>query len=506
MPLNTSELKLFEVANTSNRQINYTITSEAMPPWLKLNKLSGNIEANNSDTVRITAHCQALPAGNYSTVIRFSSVSQTVHLNIGLNVIDNSPVTPAELTGITIATLPTKLEYRIGDTLNVDGGTLKLAYSNDSIAIIDIKREMITNFSSADAGTKLLTINHDGFTAIFSVIVRADSTHPQPQLIILQSVTIASLPTKLEYKIGDTLNVDGGTLKLTYSNDSIVTIEMKREMISNFSSADAGTKLLNVSLNGFVSVFSVIIITNDTIPTPPIVLQSVAISALPTKLEYKIGDTLNVDGGTLKLTYSNDSTAFVGMRREMVANFNSTTCGVKLLNVSLNGFISVFSVVVHADSVPAQPTVLQLVAISTLPTKLEYKIGDTLNVDGGTLKLTYSNDSTAIVSMKREMISAFNNSTTGTKLLTVNFEGLVTIFSVKVMDNDTQILESESETIIEVHGKVITIENAHSETVVYDLRGRIAATDKRSNAQISVPKAGIYIVKCDTVTKKIAIR
>lgn len=506
LPLNTSELKLFEVANTSNRKINYTIATESAPSWLKMNKLSGNIEANDSDTVGITADCQALPVGNYYTVIRFSSVSQTVHLNIGLDVIDNSPVTPAELTGISIATLPSKLEYKIGDTLSVDGGTLKLAYSNDSTAIIDIKREMIADFSSADAGTKLLTISHGGFTAMFSVIVRADSTQPQPQPIILQSVTISSLPTKLEYKIGDTLDVDGGTLKLTYSNDSIVTIGMKREMISNFSSADAGTKLLNVSLNGFVSVFSVIVLANDTIPTPPIVLQSVAISALPTKLEYKIGDTLNVDGGTLKLTYSNDSTAIVGMRREMVANFNSTTCGVKLLNVSLNGFVSVFSVVVHADSTPTQPTVLQSVSISTLPTKLEYKIGDTLNVDGGTLKLTYSNDSTAIVSMKREMISDFNNSTAGTKLLTVNFEGLVTIFSVKVMDNDTPILESESGTIIGVHGKVITIENAHSETIVYDLNGRTIATDSRSNAQISVPKAGIYIVKCGTVTKKIAIR
>lgn len=506
LPLNTSELKLFEVANTSNRQINYTIAAETMPSWLKLNKLSGDIEANDSDTVRITADCQALPAGNYSTVIRFSSVSQTVHLNIGLDVIDNSPVTPAELTGITIATLPKKLEYRIGDTLNVDGGTLKLSYSNDSTTIINLKHAMIADFSSAEAGTKLLTISFNGFTAMFSVIVRADSSQPQPQPITLQSVTISSLPTKLEYKIGDTLDVGGGTLKLTYSNDSAVTIDMKCEMISNFSSDEFGTKLLNVNLNGFVSVFSVIVRANDTTPTPPIVLQSVTISSLPIKVEYKVGDILNVDGGELKLTYSNDSSVTMGMRREMITNFNSTTTGVKLLNVSLNGFVSVFSVVVHADSSPVQPVKLQSINISSLPTKLEYKIGDTLNIDGGMLKLTYSNDSTAIINMKCDMISQFNSSTAGVKLLTVNFEGLATLFSVKVTDSDTGISESASETIIRARGKVITIENARSEIFVYDMSGHVVAIERCPNAQITVPEAGIYIVKCGKVTKKIAIR
>ena len=506
LPLNTSTLRLFEVANTSDRLINYTINTESTPSWLNLNKLSGNIEANDSDTIKITANSQTLLPGSYSTIVRFSSVSQTVQLNIGLDVIDNSPMPPAELTGITIATLPKKLEYRIGDTLNVDGGTLKLTYSNDSSAIIDLKREMIADFSSAEAGTKLLTISLNGFTAMFSVIVRADSSQPQPQPITLQSVTISSLPTKLEYKIGDTLDVGGGILKLTYSNDSAVTIDMRREMISNFSSAEAGTKLLNVNLNGFVSVFSVIVRANDTTPTPPIVLQSVTISSLPAKVEYIVGDTLNIDGGELKLTYSNDSSVIMGMRREMITNFNSTTTGVKLLNVSLNGFVSVFSVMVHADSTPVQPVVLQSITISALPTKLEYKIGDTLNIYGGMLKLTYSNDSTAIISMKRDMISQFNSSTAGVKLLTVNFEGLVTLFSVKVTDSDTNISESESEIIIRARGKVITIENAHSEIFVYDMSGRIVATEKRPNAKITIPKAGIYIVKCGTVTKKIAIR
>ena len=506
LPLNTSTLRLFEVANISNRQINYTIATESASTWLNLNKLSGDIEANDRDTIRITADCQTLLPGNYSSVIRFSSVSQTVQLNIGLNVIDNAPVAPAELTGVAIATLPAKLEYHIGDTLDVSGGTLKLTFSNDSTAIISMERTMIADFSSASAGTKLLTICFNGFTAMFSVIVSADITQPQPQPITLQSVTINSLPAKLEYEIGDTLDVEGGTLKLNYSNDSTVTIDMRREMISNFSSADAGTKLLNVSLNGFVSIFSVIIRTNDTIPTPPIVLQSVTISSLPTKLEYRIGDTLNVDGGELKLTYSNDSTVTIGMQREMISNFSSTSAGVKLLNVSLNGFVSVFSVVVKADTVPVKPIVLQSVSISALPAKLEYKIGDTLNLDGGMLKLVYSNDSTAIVGMKRDMITNFNCSTVGAKLLTVNFEGLVTLFYVKVIDNDTEIIEPEAETIIGAQGKVITIENARSETFVYDMSGRIVATEKRANAQITVRKAGIYIVKCGSVTKKIAIR
>lgn len=420
LPLNTSTLRLFEVANISNRHINYTIATESASTWLNLNKLNGDIEANDRDTIRITANCQTLPPGNYSSVIRFSSVSQTVQLNIGLNVIDNSPVAPAELTGVTIASLPAKLEYHIGDTLDVSGGTLKLTYSNDSTSVISMERKMIADFGSADAGTKLLTINFNGFTAMFSVIVSADSTQPQPHPITLQSVTINSLPAKLEYEIGDTLDVEGGTLKLTYSNDSTATIDMQREMISNFSSANAGTKLLNVSLNGFVSIFSVIIRANDTIPVPPIVLQSVTISSLPAKLEYRIGDTLDLDGGMLKLIYSNDSTAIVGMNREMITNFNSSTIG--------------------------------------------------------------------------------------TKLLTVNFEGMITLFYVKVIDTSTEIHEPVAETIIGVQGNSIVIENARSETIMYDLSGRIVATEKHTNAKITVRKAGIYIVKCGSVTKKIAIR
>ena len=423
LPINSNALKLIEVSNISSIPASYTISNQTS--WLTINKLSETIAANSTDTVTVYASSQSLPAGNYSSMIRFASVSQTVMVNITLDVIDTTHITP-------ITPIPT---------------------------------------------------------------------------VELTSITISSLPAKLEYKIGDTLNVDGGSLKLTYSNDSTATVGMRREMITNFNSSTAGTKLLNVNLNGFVSVFSIIVRANDTTPAPPIELHAVTISSLPTKLEYKIGDTLNVDGGTLKLTYSNDSTATISMRREMITNFNSTTAGTKLLNVTLNGFVSVFSVVIRADSTPTTPpTVLQSVAISSLPTKLEYRVGETLNVDGGTLKLTYSNDSTAIIDMKREMITNFDSSTTGSKLLKVNIEGLIIVFSIKVTADDTKIQEPEAQTRIDVSGRVISIENANSEIFVYDINGRLVAFEKQTCTKIPVTKAGIYIVKSGNTIKKVAIR
>ncbi len=72
---------------------------------------------------------------------------------------------------------------------------------------------------------------------------------------------------------------------------------------------------------------------------------------------------------------------------------------------------------------------LDTVEVNTLPTKTKYLVGETVDTSGLTLKLTYKNGSTAIVS-DGYTIGAVNNMTVGKQTVSVSYDGFKTSFEV----------------------------------------------------------------------------
>jgi murein tripeptide amidase MpaA len=319
----------------------------------------------------------------------------------------------------------------------------------------------------------------------------------------------AYLPKKLEYSIGDTLDVSGGLLSLYYCNDSVAYIPITRQMVKGFNSSTAGIKKLEISFEGQTATFNVIVRDQVSVIPEQVVVSSVTIKDLPYKLTYDIDDTLDVRGGLLLVTYSDGATRTVPMQNSMIGGFSSKKNGSVLLTINYESFITAFSILV-TNTQNVQPTIVSAV-LTSLPFKLVYNIGQVIDVGGGLLTITYSNDSTAVKALQNSMVKDFDSSKAGTLWVTIEYAGTFNMFSVEIKGNESNITGIGgyccNKPRIYAEGYQIVVENACAPIRIYDLTGRCVAL--RNNAapitKISLSKEGIYIVTVGSTTEKISL-
>ncbi len=90
--------------------------------------------------------------------------------------IEPQPTPPTkELVSVEISSNPTKTTYEIGESLDTSGLKLKLTYSDNSTETITSGFN-VSGFSSTTAGTKTVTVTYQGYTDIFTVVVKSGET------------------------------------------------------------------------------------------------------------------------------------------------------------------------------------------------------------------------------------------------------------------------------------------------------------------------------------------
>lgn len=87
------------------------------------------------------------------------------------------------------------------------------------------------------------------------------------------------------------------------------------------------------------------------------------------------------------------------------------------------------------------------VDIKRAPEKTEYLVGEELDLSGMYLEITYENKVKKDVKITADMVEGFDNTTTGVKQLTVNYENRTAVYSVKVVDEYSPETEKPRETI-----------------------------------------------------------
>ncbi len=191
-------------------------------------------------------------AGTKTLTVTYEGFTATFDVEI----VDNTPPTPAEITGITVNTEGAKTTYEIGESLDVTGLTITVKKSDESEETVDVTADMISGFDSSEAGTKTLTVTYEGFTDTFDVEI-VDNTPPTPAEIT--GITVNTDGAKTTYEIGESLDVTGLTITVKKSDDTEETVDVTADMISGFDSSEAGTKTLTVTYEGFTDTFDVVI-------------------------------------------------------------------------------------------------------------------------------------------------------------------------------------------------------------------------------------------------------
>ena len=153
---------------------------------------------------------------------------------------------PVNLTSITIVKKPDKLNYFVGEEFDPSGLVVAAVYDNNATKAVTAYT--LSGFEST-VGTKTITVEYEGFTATFDVVVKEKPVQ-------LLSINVIKQPDKTVYELGEKLDIKGMILLGVYSNGTVKTIEdyTVSELTNN-----VGEQTVTVSYEGFTAEFKVIV-------------------------------------------------------------------------------------------------------------------------------------------------------------------------------------------------------------------------------------------------------
>ena len=311
----------------------------------------------------------------------------------------------------------------------------------------------------------------------------------RPELIIKEvaKIEVTANPTKTSYiQNYNNLNLSGGKIRVTYNDGSTTTKNMSDSDVSvtGFDKTKLGTQTLTVTHEGKKATFTVTVVEKS--------VTKIEVSANPTKTSYiQNYNNLNLSGGKIKVTYDDKSTNTVDMTSTdiTVTGFDKTKLGTQILTITYKGFTTTFTVTVVEKSVSK-------IEVTTKPTKTSYiQNYEDLNLAGGKITVTYDDTSTTTIDMTNAnvTVTGFDNTTRGTKTLTVKYSGKTTTFTVSVV--------ARSITKIEVSTKPTKTSYIQNYETLNLSGGKIKVTyDDKSTTTIDMTDEGVTVTGFSNTT------
>ena len=127
--------------------------------------------------------------------------------------------------------------------------------------------------------------------------------------------------------------------------------------------------------------------------------------------------------GTVKAVLENSAEVVVQVTEDMLSGFDTSTIGKKTVKVTYQGKTLEYTINVTAPKVNV--TKIEMVDADT-----DYLIGDVFKT--AKIKVTSSNGTTKEISVTPKMLQGFDTSTEGEKIVTINYHGQQTTFTINV--------------------------------------------------------------------------
>ena len=255
-----------------------------------------------------------------------------------------------------------------------------------------------------DAGEKTIKLTYGGKETTFNVNV-----------IGISSITISSTPIKTTYYVGDELDCSGLTFRVVYL-DGTSAIKNSDFTTSVTTFTKSGEQVIRVYYYNATSFFKAY--------ANPVDVAKVEVETIPAKTSYYVGDTVNTEGLTLKVTYTNGKTAIIDNGYTVITKLDSAD--IKSVEVEYGGKKTSFEVNVTA-------VVMTSWSLTSEPTKLEYSVGDNLNTAGLVITEYYNNGTS------KEITSGFTCTPDkfteiGEQIVTVSYKDSTAMFVVNVSE------------------------------------------------------------------------
>ena len=178
----------------------------------------------------------------------------------------------------------------------------------------------------------------------------------------------------------------------------------------------------------------------------PVTITGITIASLPTVREYSVQglDVLpDLTGAQITIQYSYGSKT-VPITRYMVSGFDNSTLGTNTITVTCGGQTTTFDVEIV-------PTEIVGISVQSRPSKTDYEQGSgVLDITGATLLINYNMGVSKTIPITAEMVSGFDNTTLGAKVLTVTYNGFTTTFEVNITKPTVTFLNYDGSVISKV--------------------------------------------------------
>lgn len=246
-------------------------------------------------------------------------------------------VTGLDITeGLEIAKAPTKVSYQYGEEFDASGIEInEVKFTGEKTAVSSENLKFL-GFDKNTVGKQTITVSANGYSATFEVEVKNK----------VSGIALSGTP-KVEYNYGESLDLSTFKIAVSYVNGDVIQMDVTEDMISGFDKKAVGKQSLSISYDDYMVQVDVEV--KD-------VVKAISVKTMPTKVEYEIGEELNVIGGELEVEYESGVKKTLSMTSDMVSGFDSSEAGEVTLTVTYNGFSSTFDVTIKAATpAPQQP-------------------------------------------------------------------------------------------------------------------------------------------------------
>ena len=324
--------------------------------------------------------------------IEYSKDGQTGTVNYPITIIN-------DIKSIAVHDPATKTTYNIGDTLDVTGLSILVTRATGTPKLVTVTPDMITGFDSSKENTNLsLTIsyteNEITKTATYEVSV-VDS---------VKSITINGTPQS-KVKYGEELDLS--KIKLDVTKGSGTTQETVTDsMISGYDKTKIGKQTVTITYGGQTTTFDVTVKDYVT-----------KIEVNPSSVTGTYNDELSklITDNSIKytVTYAKaGAQSPIALAESMVSGYNKATTTAQNLTITYTDNES--SSYTNGDNFTAslQVTLMNTVSGITItpPTKTTYNHGDSLDLAGGEINLTYEDGTSGTLDINKATITESDGS------------------------------------------------------------------------------------------------
>lgn len=125
----------------------------------------------------------------------------------------------AKVAKIEVDNTPKKTSYYIGEQLDVSGCTINVLYSDNSVRTVEVTDDMVSALDATAVGAKtvIITYTEDGRSYTTPLTLHVASRPPS-------SMRILTMPTKSEYIEGETIDLTGLTVEVSYTDTQKITV------------------------------------------------------------------------------------------------------------------------------------------------------------------------------------------------------------------------------------------------------------------------------------------